>query len=143
MEETQDPNKGKDFFLGIAKSFLKLLNLPMITTKEDAEGLIAGFDPMVDELTKSMKETGNLYSSETILLLGSALGEAFILSFGGEWHYSEKQKRWVILAPMKDGTNAELNVFRKVLNRVENGMEDSISFYFESTKKILNGELGI
>ncbi len=137
MDETRDKSKDANYFLDYAKRFFVTLKIPMFQEKESALGFVDSLDPTIDLLTDSLKESGYSYSIETILLLGSSLGEAFRLIFNGQWSFSEKQGRWIIAIQTKDGSSMEMNVFRKIENRIINGMEDSILYYYQSTKSLL------
>jgi len=62
----------------------------------------------------------------------SYLGECLRAIFGGEWIRTEAG--WGV----KIG-NVVLNVFAKMEKRFQNGMGDSISFYYDAFKKQLHG----
>ena len=137
MDETRDKSKNANYFIEYAKQFFTTLKISMFQEKEGALGFIDSFDPTMDMLVNSLKNSGYPYSVETILLLGSSLGEAFRSIFNGQWSFSERQGRWVITVQAKNGSIIELNVFRKIENRIINGMEDSILYYYQSTKSLL------
>ena len=99
------------------------------------------FDVDLDFDEKSILELDNLIQKawpdqppiqidNVILLFGSFLGEAIIKTLGGEWVNTEQG--WGI----KIG-DATLMVFTKIKKRLLNGMEDSISYYYQSTKGML------
>jgi len=143
MDETRNKNLNPVFFVEKAQELFRILNNSIFKDKNKAEEFIKSFDIIVDTLIAQMKESGTVYTKETILLFGSSLGEAFCIVFNGNWKYSEKQQRWIISCNTKDGDPAELNVFHKLEKRIENGMEDSISYYFDVNKKLLLGELNL
>ncbi|KKS96409.1 hypothetical protein A3B05_02795 [Candidatus Giovannonibacteria bacterium RIFCSPLOWO2_01_FULL_43_160] len=140
VDATRNHNKDGNYFSEKANGFLAALNIPMFVSKKDAVEFIESFDPTIDALVQSMEESGAAYSTETILLFGSTLGEAFRIVFGGQWHFSEKQERWVVVCKMKDGSDIEMNIFLKTEKRIVNGMEDSVTYYFQLTKKMIDGE---
>lgn len=143
MNETRDPKQDPQFFSSTAQHFVDQLELPMFKTKEEANGFIRALDNTIDVLVAHMQENNMNYSDSTILNFGSVLGEAFRVVFGGQWKFSEGQNRWVIVTKTKDGSRAEINVFNKLQKRIENGMEDSITYYFQMLQKTLVGELDI
>ncbi|PIR97987.1 MAG: hypothetical protein COT89_01920 [Candidatus Colwellbacteria bacterium CG10_big_fil_rev_8_21_14_0_10_42_22] len=112
-----------------------------IDTTRDIFGVELDFDE------KSILELDNLIQKgwpdeppiqidNVILLIGSFLGEAIIKTLNGEWE--ETQQGWGIRVK-----NATLMVFSKVKKRLLNGMEDSISFYYTSTKKMLEDDFRV
>jgi hypothetical protein len=66
----------------------------------------------------------------TIALFGSFLGEAIRRVLGGEW--VENDGGWGV--KIGDGT---LMVFVKVKKRLLNGLEDSISYYYQGVKAMV------
>lgn len=115
----------------------------MFENKEQAGDFIETFDGAVDALVSEMKDMVTTYSDETILLFGSALGEAFRIVFDASWKYSDTQERWVVSRRTFKGDNVDFNVFNKIEKRIENGMDDSIGYYFVVNKKIVSGELTV
>src|SRR3989344_935545 len=111
LDSTMDPNGSPDLFTKKAEEFFTTLNLPLFTDVLQAEVFVRALDGMADTLIMSMQQNDTTYSPETVLLLGSSLGEAFRIVFGGRWLYSEKQGRWVIACKDGGGNPAELNVF--------------------------------
>lgn len=66
--------------------------------------------------------------------IGAYLGEVLVRSLGGVW--KEEQGRWVVRITLSDGSYGDANVFAKVEKRFVNGMEDSLSYYVASLKKM-------
>ena len=142
MDETRDPNLSSAFFAEKTRDFFAPMDVPNPANAQQAEEFINAIDVTVDALTNHLRETGLTFSDTTILYFGSPLGEALRILFNGAWRFSEKQERWVVECLAKNGGRVEMNVFRKIEKRIENGMEDSISFYLEGIKKIMTAEPG-
>ena len=83
-----------------------------------------------DNLTLSADHLNGL-----VLLNGSFLGEAIRETLGGEWE--ETKQSWAIKISNISVGNVSIRVFGKVQKRLLNGMEDSISYYYKSVKKML------
>ena len=141
LDQTKDESLKPDFFTEEAARFFAALNVPIFKSKEQAGDFIETFDATIDTLVSEMKDMATTYSDETILLFGSALGEALRIVFDASWEYSDAQNRWVISRKTLKGDKVEFNVFRKLKKRIENGMDDSIGYYFVVNKKIISGEL--
>lgn len=106
-----------------------------IDTTKQSFGVDLDFDEKsileLDNLIqKAWPDQPPIQIDNVILLFGSFLGEAIIKTLGGEWINTEQG--WGI----KIG-DATLMVFTKVKKRLLNGMEDSISYYYQSTKGML------
>ncbi len=84
-----------------------------------------------DIIQSAWPEKPPVQIDSVILVFGSFLGEAIKHTLGGEWVRTEQG--WGV----KIG-EATLMVFTKVKKRLLNGMEDSISYYYQSTKMMLN-----
>lgn len=137
MDETRNPNLSPEFFAEKTKEFFATMNVPSPENAQQAQEFINALDGTINALTAHLRENGLTYSDNTILYFGSPLGEAFGILFNGSWKFSEKQGRWVVECRASNGDEVEINVFRKVEKRIENGMEDSISYYLEGIKKVL------
>lgn len=142
MDETRDRNLNPAFFAEKTRDFFAPMHVPNPTNAKQAEEFIDAMDVTVDALTDHLRDTGLTYSNTTILYFGSPLGEAFRILFNGIWRFSEKQERWVVECLAKNGDKVEINVFRKIEKRIENGTEDSISFYLEGIKNIMTAGPG-
>lgn len=83
-----------------------------------------------DIISSAWPETPPVQLDSVVLTFGSFLGEAMRQTLGGEWVQTETSYG------LKIG-DATANVFSKVRKRFLNGMEDSLSYYFASIKKLL------
>jgi hypothetical protein len=97
----------------------------------EAAAFIRESDGIADAILTVLKDNGVPLTDGTILLLGSAVGEAIIALFSSvaHWEFSEKQKRWVVSILLEDGSIVEWNAFHKVEKRLHNGNEDSIQYW--------------
>ena len=91
------------------------------------EGSILKLDDMIQT---NWPEEPPVQIDDVILLFGSFLGEAIRHTLGGEW--VETEQGWGI-----EIGDATLMVFTKIKKRLLNGMEDSISYYYQSMKEML------
>ena len=142
MDETRDSNLDPAFFKEKTREFFAPMHVTNPEDAKQAEEFINALDATADVLTAHLRETGLTYSDTTILYFGSPLGEAFRILFNGAWIFSQKQGRWVIKCLAQNGDEIEINVFRKIEKRIENGIEDSISFYLASIKKLMIADPG-
>lgn len=136
MDITRDPRTSPVIFRESYEKFFSSLHIPLFTTAEQAADAISILDQIVDAIEKRIKEEGLTYSEETILRIGSVIGEASKVCFNGLWYWSEKQGRWVIRYSTVNKDITEANVFRKVEKRFELGMEESIQQFFQMQSKI-------
>lgn len=120
--------------------FFNMLNIQRFTTKDEALDFVITFDDLIELLRQKLVDDNMQYSEETLLFFGCPLGEALCMIFGAKWGYSTKDNKWVLESEMYDGAIVRLNVFRKVENRILNGEEDSIKYYYESTKAIIDND---
>ena len=105
LDQTIDRNLKSDFFTKEASRFFAALNISMFKSREQAGDFIETFDNAIDALVSEMKDMATAYSDETILLFGSALGEAFRIVFDASWKYSDTQERWVVSRKTLKGDN--------------------------------------
>ncbi|MEW6408352.1 MAG: hypothetical protein AB1465_06730 [Patescibacteria group bacterium] len=106
-----------------------------IDTTKQSLGVELGFDEQsilkLDNLIQeAWPDQPPAQLDNVVLLFGSFLGEAIKQTLGGEWIQTEQG--WGIKID-----DATLMVFTKVKKRLLNGMEDSISYYYQSTKGML------
>jgi hypothetical protein len=106
-----------------------------IDTTKQAFGVELDFDEKsiieLDNLIqKAWPDQPPVQIDNVILLFGSFLGEAIIKTIGGQW--VETEQGWGI--KIGDST---LMVFTKIKKRLLNGMEDSISYYYQSVRGML------
>lgn len=109
-----------------------------IDTTKDVFGVELDFEEksvleLDDLIQKGWPDGVPAMLDNVVLLIGSFLGEAIIKIIGGEWESTAEG--WGIRI-----NNATLMVFSKVKKRLLNGMEDSISFYYKSSKKMLEDD---
>jgi hypothetical protein len=109
-----------------------------IDTTKQAFGIELNFDEKsileLDHLIQeAWPEEPPVQIDNVIVLFGSFLGEAIKQTLGGEWVQTEQG--WGI----KIG-DANLMVFTKVKKRLLNGMEDSISYYYQAMKGMLKND---
>jgi len=97
-----------------------------VDLKYDEESILK----LDDMIQSAWPEKPPVQIDNVILLFGSFLGEAIRHTLGGEW--VKKEQGWGI----KIG-DATLMVFTKIKKRLLNGMENSISYYYQSTKGML------
>ena len=69
-----------------------------------------------------------------VQIFGAYLGEVLVRTLDGRW--AEKDGRWVVEISLPNGDTAQANVFYKVQKRFENGMEDSLGYYYAVMKKV-------
>ena len=136
MDITQDPSINAVVFTQKAKEFFVNNKTPEFTSTVEAGAMISAADPLVDIYVQKLTAEGVTYSDQLILEFGSALGEAYKMLFLGEWNFSPSQERWVILFTSPKGSLYEVNIFNKLRKRFDNGMEDSIQYYFDMLKKM-------
>lgn len=137
MDETRNTSSTPQSFAKHAGTFFASFGIRPVATRSEALGFIQAVDQVVDIMQERLLKQGATFSEKAVLDLGSALGEAFRMAFGGTWRYSQAQDRWVIAGTSTKGDEVEFNVFNKLEKRIENGMEDSIQHYFESLGTIL------
>ena len=106
-----------------------------IDTTKDIFGIELGFDEksileLDDLIQKGWPDEPPTMIDNVVLLFGSFLGEAIINTLGGHWEKGTQS--WGVRIG-----DATMNVFSKVEKRLLNGIEDSISYYYKSTKKML------
>ena len=82
-------------------------------------------------ISKNWPEQPPVQLDSVVIPMGSFLGEVIRVTIGGEW--VNNQQGWGV--KIDDST---MMVFSKVKKRFLNGMGDSISYYYQSLKKILN-----
>ncbi len=135
MDTTRDPSISPDLFSEYTAQFFEVYTIPPFTNPEEAVGLVYIMDTLVDAITDTMKKQNLLYTPETILIFGSPLGEALRMIFSADWVFSERQDRWVLAFTLPNNDRVELNPFNKLEKRIENGMEDSINYWLQSSVK--------
>ena len=127
---TRDPNVDPIFFSSTSDSFIKLMTermgRPLIKS-------IEVFSLLDDALNNCPKENADYMS----VLVGCYVGEFLKEIFVGKWYWSVSQERWVILLQDKNNESIELNVFRKIKNRICNGEEDSLAYWYTMTKNMI------
>ena len=136
MNPTQDPTNTSDFFRGKADAWFEIYGMPKFTDVQEAIGIRQSADSLVDIYQNQLRAEDVTYSEELVLQFGSVLGEALKKLFTGEWHYSAQQERWVVFATFPMGSEIELNIFNKLEKRFENGMEDSIEYFYDGIKNL-------
>lgn len=104
-------------------------------------------DELIDVIIESSKQKGIHLSrhpdelEKIVFMVGSFVGETLKEIFGGKWAWNDTLKRWVVVFTNVKGEPVDINVFRKVENRFINGMEDSITYYYQMAKKLRAGEI--
>lgn len=74
--------------------------------------------------------------------IGSFLGETVIDTYGGEWFWSEKQERWVVLITTNNKSIIHVNVFRKIEERIERAEGGILTFWWDMLAETINNESG-
>lgn len=69
----------------------------------------------------------------TVITFGSYLGEAIRKNLGGQWGYSEEEGYFL----ENVGGRAKIFPFAKMAKRFTQGEDESISFYYAGTKRII------
>ncbi|MBP7741112.1 MAG: hypothetical protein KA104_00275 [Candidatus Pacebacteria bacterium] len=137
MDQTRNPELSPELFAQRTAQFFETYQLPPFTTVEEAVNFVMVMDTLVDAICDSMKQLEMSYTPETILIFGSPLGEAMRKIFQAVWIFSPAQDRWVLAFETPKGEMMELNVFNKLEKRIDNGMEDSITYFLQGTTKML------
>lgn len=136
---TRNPRIDPKSFSDVNKQFLELLRQegPMIEKHaENSEAFLGALEAAFD--TSLMEFVGGeQWQENAIAWVGSFLGETLIKTLGGLWQWSPRQNRWVVILKSKEGDPVEANVFRKVENRMKNGQEDSLVYFYDMIKKIV------
>jgi hypothetical protein len=136
MDRTRDPRAFSEFFTEQAENWFARNKTPEFTSTDEAIGMISAADGLVDIYLSQLAVDNSTYSDYLILEFGSAIGEAFKMLFLGEWQYSEPQGRWLIAFTSPQGSIYEINIFNKLQKRFDNGMEDSIQYFYDTFKKM-------
>ena len=143
-ENKENPIRDKEqdemFFRETAGGFLALLKVPIPKNKEEAKTFLTTYDEGVDELKNYTQESGKGYSSHTIVLFGSVLGEALRILWNGVWKFSDKKNRWVMMCSCEKGIQKEVDVFDLVEKSVLGEMKTTIYAYCMSLEKYLQRE---
>lgn len=132
---TRDLSLDPKSFHNISENFIRLMTAQMQKNGNkmpEGETAIQFADLACENIPKESVDN-------MILTIGSFLGETLNKIWGSRWHYSPSQERWVLFIKSKKGDDLELNIFRKVHNRMLNGEEDSILYWYESAKKMIDG----
>jgi hypothetical protein len=98
---------------------------------------VAYLDAFIDRQTKPARRDESL-RAQFVSLLGSYLGEAILATYGGEW---VELDGGLVIHIQRGDEVIMLQPFGKVHDRIMNGNEDNIEFYFaEFIPKTLAGE---
>jgi hypothetical protein len=97
-----------------------------IELKFDEESILK----LDDLISSAWPDNPPVQLDNVVLTFGSFLGESIRQTLGGEWVQTETSYG------LKIG-DATANVFSKVRKRFLNGMEDSLSYYYLSVRKLL------
>jgi len=136
MQETQDPTTNVALFESKSYEFFDSYGFPHVVDAATGVGFLSFVDEMLDAFQKELEGQGLFFTEDVVLKLGSAIGESYRRIFTGQWQYSARQERWVVAFHSPNGSVYEINVFNKLIKRLENGAEDSIGYHFEMTKKM-------
>ncbi len=131
-DSTLDPN----YFRNVGGVFVQVgkgQGKPAGYTKECLQTLNDEFEVTVDGIRQAGKQGESIVD-----IMGSYLGEVLVKNLGGSWEFSPTQNRWVVVLTTKEGDKMESNVFRKVENRIKNGKEDSFTYFYDMTEKLVN-----
>ena len=129
---TRNSNTDPAGFSRVNEEFLNLMRQKGIAHIGNSEESILITDQMLSQPPSDEESIQN-----EILWVGSFIGETFLRLFGGKWAWDERQERWVVLIRNKNDETISLNVFRKVENRIRKGMEDSIEYWYQSIKGMI------
>jgi len=136
VETTRNKTLNPEYFTEIFTDYFTSLGHEPFASTDDAIQYIYA----VDNILNNAAETLDSIDASSYVQIGCALGEAFIKVFDGVWFYSEKPQRWVVR--FSNGSDViEQNVFNKLEKRIQNGMEDSITYSYEATCTILKDGL--
>lgn len=118
--------------------FQQYADLHIDTTKKTL-GVVLDYNEesilKIDEIiSKGWPNAQSVIADSIILLFGSFLGEAMRHVFGGEW--IETEQGW----GLKINDTVTVFPFAKIKKRFVNGMGDSITYYYQSVKAVLDSE---
>jgi len=136
MEATHDPATDSALFEAKSNEFFDSYGILRVSDAPTGVGFLSIVDELLEAFAKEIEGQGLFFTDDFVLKLGSAIGESYRHIFVGEWRYSSKQERWVVAFHSPNGSVYEINVFNKLIKRLENGMEDSIGYHYEMTKKM-------
>lgn len=143
MQPTREPDINTEFFLAAAQAFFADNGLVAYTDPSEALQFILAVDEIVELYTARLAADEMALPDELVVQIGSALGEAFIMVFGGVWEYVASASRWQVGLVLPSNDSISINVFHKVEKRFENGEEDSISYLFEMIRKVYLEEMDL
>jgi hypothetical protein len=130
-EISRNPDTNPQLFSDKAVEFCEGMLKPFFQNPTDAAAFIRDTDMIADSMIDILKDKELPFTEGSVLIFGSALGEAIIVLFSlaAKWTYSLVQDRWVVSLRLEDGSELEWNVFHKVEKRFKNGMEDSLEYW--------------
>lgn len=85
-------------------------------------------DDLLDEVSEFELDENNLYSASS--MVGSYIFEVARRNYGGEYYWIQESKQ-PILVTGKPDFDVSICAFQKVKDRLINGKEDNIKFYFK------------
>lgn len=131
---------GPEGFRELSTGFINLMRERMkIDDFVCSEKCLETIDPIIDVLRAKLLEDEQSFLVNS-LQIGSYLGETFIQLFSGAWFYHPEFQRWGVQAIAKNNDQVFLNVFHKIKNRIIKGEEDSITYYYQVNKKIIEDD---
>lgn len=98
-----------------------------------SEESVAFLDQMIDEL---WGEEQPVMVEAMVHVFGAYLGEVIVRRLHGAWVENEEGDIQIELH-LADGSKMIANVFSKTLKRFNNGMEDSLGYYYQGLKRLL------
>ncbi len=143
MQPTLEYTTNPELFSAVALAFFADNDLTAYTDPSEALQFILAVDEIVELYTARLAADEMALPEELVVQLGSALGEAFIVVFGGVWEYVESIGRWQVGLVLPSNDSISINVFHKLEKRFENGDDDSISYLFEMIRKVYLEEMDL
>lgn len=85
-------------------------------------------DDLLDELSEFELDENNLYSASS--MVGSYIFEVARRNYGGEYYWIQESEQPILITGKPD-FDVSICAFQKVKDRLINGEEDNIMFYFK------------
>ncbi len=134
---TQDPDFTPTDFKVFADSLVATMRQELMVGDFDySEKSLQLIDPIIDTLQSKLAENEEFFLTN-VLRFGCFLGQAMVVLHNGQWVYNPEYQRWGVSVALANSDQAFFNVFNKMKNRILNGMDDSISYYYQLNKEIL------
>ncbi len=100
---------------------------------------VEGIDAFIERLREKYSESDEDFKNGIVFRLGSFLGEAIIVNFGGEW--IEDEGHYAISFDSDSSKNNIAYVFSKIMKRFEDIEDDKILSFYNSIGEVMGGDL--